>query len=342
MQLVSRVVISALLVQTTVVSFQPSQVPRKSVVPLNSLLDEAYDVPSIAAQYSKSGAAASDVAKAAKVVNKVSKTTVPSYDTSVGTVTTPAATDGAAAVKVSAVDEFLNAARETLPDVQESVTTGLSAAQDSVTTGLSAARDNLPAVKSAVSTGFQNFKPMSSPLKVTVPEIPPPTQLEPGKVRSLAGYFRESVTSAKSIRTPDAEDLANAKAQIGSMVDTAKELTDQLTDQVASGSLSVSPDLAEVKSKLALMVSNAYGMFGKDVPLSIQNMPAIDESQAGWITAGFVTLIALGKGNARASKAQETMGSLVQKEAAAVSEIAEQLVSKNPVYRQFWPKGTEY
>lgn len=344
MKLVLSVATLALLVHNAATFLTSSNSCRKSL-PLNSLLDEAYDVPSIAEKYSKSGGkAAGEIAKAAKAAKNIPKTeAIPSYDTSVGDAATvsspppavppevPAATDSVA----SKVDDFLNAANEI--------------------------KESLPDVKETVATGVKSFKPLSSPLKVTVPEIPPATTLEPGKVRSMAGYFREEIESGKFTLKPSADSLAESKEKVNALVDNAKNLKEQLAagnydslkpkpeafadvqakidilvdnaknlkEKIAAINVDM-PDsqfLVDAKTKITLLISNVYELFGKEPPQNLV-LPDIPENSIGWIAAGFAAIFALTQRNAGVKKAKAEMGEIVEKEAAAASEIAVQLVSE--------------
>jgi methyl-accepting chemotaxis protein len=270
MQLILRVASAVLLVQS-VVAFKPAQVPRK-IVQLNSLIDEAYDVPSIAQSYSRAAAeVATKVSDVAKGIPKVAKG-MPEYDVSeVASKAQSATTEASAKVfseasaqVSSAVDEFVKAANQ-----------------------------NFPAVKSTVSTGLNSafFKPLLSPLDPSnFPKISPVHPLEAGKAHTLIDYFREKVEDGSfSMKVPDAGTMSDAK------------------------------------SKFALMVSNTYELFGQNAP---QTIPALPDGSAGWIATAVVSVVAIGQRNAGVAEAKAAMGDMVKKEASAVSEIAEQLVSK--------------
>lgn len=289
MQSVLRVATAALLVQCAA-AFKPSQVPRKSVE-LNSLIDEAYDVPSISQSYSRSTAEAatkaSGIAKGIpNAAEKLGKG-MPKYDVSEAATKAQAATTEASAKVSEATAQVSSAVDEATTKVSEASAQVSSAVDEFV----KAASENFPAAKTTVSTGLAGFKPMLSPLDPSnFPKIAPAPPLEPGKSRTLIGYFREKVEDGSlSLKAPDADTVTNAK------------------------------------TKFALMVSNTYELFGKDAP---QSIPTLPEGSAGWIATAVVSLVALGQRNAGVAEAKAAMGDMVQKEASAVSEIAKQLVSR--------------
>lgn len=271
MKFATSVSIAALLSQSAV-SFQPTTVPRRSLE-LNSLIDQAYDVPSIAGTYARAGSKVAEVAaaKAPEVVAPVISSTPSAVETSakvaeasakLAEASTKIAADATEQVS-SAVDEFVKAANELAP-----------------------------AAKTTLAETASAFKPMVSPLtQYHFPRVEAHLEpLEPGKVRPLFEYIQEALLQTRSV------------------------------------SVDYGTSLEEAKSKLNLMISNTYAMFGKDAPSNLPELTNLPEGSAGWIAAATVSLVALGQRNAGLAEAKEAMGSMVQKEASAVSEIAEELV----------------
>eukprot|EP00980_Cylindrotheca_fusiformis_P011913 scaffold2830_cov131-Cylindrotheca_fusiformis.AAC.34 len=304
MHLVLRATTAFLLFQSAA-AFQPPHVPRRTVE-LSSLLDEAYDVPSISQSYSR--AASEAVSKASIMAKGVPKATekvaigLPKYDV-------PEAASRAEAANMDASSKMLEANAQVSSAVDEAsskvsdvgvqassvvdeASARVSGASAQVTSAVDefvkAAGHNFPPVKN-VPTGLPGFKSFTSPLDPSnFPKIPPAQPLEPGKARSLIGYVREKIEDGSfSVKVPDAATMSDAK------------------------------------SKFALMVSNTYQLMGKEAP---ENIPALPDGSAGWIATAVVALVALGQRNAGAADAKAAMGDMVKKEALAVSEIAEQLV----------------
>jgi len=310
---------AVLLLQTASYhSFQISpSPPHRRSVQLNSLLDDAYDLPSIAGTYSRSAEGASvavkqvaevaikeapKVAKVAAKVKGIPKPQVAEVAASVQTATTEASK--VAASVQTATTEASTKAAASLQAVTTEASTKVAASLQTVTTEASkqassavdefvrAANENLPAVKTTVSagisTGVNGFQHMTSPLANHV--FTPSTPLEPGKTRPMADYFADAFKNAGSwsVEVPSGESVA------------------------------------DTKSKFALMVSNTYALLGLDSPSTV---PAIPDNAAGWIAAAFATAIALNQRSSGIADAQVAMGDMVQKEAAAVSEIADQLKS---------------
>jgi hypothetical protein len=273
------------LCQTFVVAFKPTPLPNRRSVQLNSLLDEAYDVPSIAGTYSRSSSTAPTSSQAA--VKKIAEVT--------------SATSEAAARKVTQATEAAVQEIPKVKEVAESTVATVSSATEEASKQVSsvvdefvrAANENLPAVKSSVtasfSSGLEGFQPLISPL--TPREYVPSQPLEPGKVRDMYGFIRESLENG-GLTLPTGENMADAKNKIG------------------------------------LLVSNSYQLIGKEAPQTIPDIsiPDISDTTYGWIAAAFAAAIALNQRSAGVEDAKVAMGDMVQKEAAAVSEIAEQLV----------------
>lgn len=309
MKLATSVSIAALLSQSAS-SFQPTTVPR-STLKLHSLIDQAYDVPSISNTYSRAGSEVAEIvaAKAPKVaeVAKASAGVAPVVSNSQSTIETSAkvaqasakvaeastkiAADATAQIS-SAVDEFAKSSKVT--EVSTKIATDASAQVSSaVDEFVKAANDIAPAAKATLSETASAFKPLVSPLsQYHFPRVEANLDtLQPGKVRPLIGYIQEAL-------------LQNGGFSAGDY----------------------GTSLEEAKSKVDLLISNTYALFGKEAPASFQGMSNLPEGSAGWIAAGAISLIALGQRNAGLAEAKEAMGTMVQKEASAVSEIADELV----------------
>lgn len=141
-----------------------------------------------------------------------------------------------------------------------------------------------------------------SSIKATVTEFSPTAG---GKAPSLAGFLKNGVG-------PNGEALVYDESQISAF--------------------------ANAKAKIAMMVSNTYHLFGSNGPStgessssSITTPIEIPESAVGVGLVGIALLLAAGakkSGNAAATAdATKVLTSMVEKEASAVSELAEAVVS---------------
>ena len=107
-------------------------------------------------------------------------------------------------------------------------------------------------------------------------------------------------------------------------------------------------NMAEAKEKTALLVGNIYDLLGLEnapdssalfsgnLPIEIPQqlpdlgLPGLDQippGAAGWAVAAFALFVAVGQRRAGVSAARDQMEQIVQKEASAVSELTEQVVS---------------
>ena len=107
-------------------------------------------------------------------------------------------------------------------------------------------------------------------------------------------------------------------------------------------------NMAEAKEKTALLVGNIYDLLGLEnapdssalfsgnLPIEIPQqlpdlgLPGLDQitpGAAGWAVAAFALFVAVGQRRAGLSAARDQMEQIVQKEASAVSELTEQVVS---------------
>jgi hypothetical protein len=90
--------------------------------------------------------------------------------------------------------------------------------------------------------------------------------------------------------------------------------------------------LTDVKEKIGLLFSNTYVLFGgkgsaSSVSPHIPSLGELPEGAAGWSVAAFALVLAAGQRNAGVSDVRSQMESMVEKEAMAVSELAEHVVS---------------
>ncbi|CAJ1940316.1 unnamed protein product [Cylindrotheca closterium] len=266
MKLSPSVSIAVLLSQSTS-AFQPTTVPRRSFE-LNSLIDQAYDVPSISDTYSRAGFKVADVA-----ATKASVVAASSAQSSAE------ASAKVAEASVKVAEASTKAAAE--------ATTQVSSAVDEF---VKATNDITPMTKTTVATTIDAFKPVVSPLAQNhFPRVEAHLEpLEPGKARPLFEYLQEAL-------------LQNGGISLGGL------------------------SLEDSKSKLNLLISNTYAMFGQNAPSNLPELSNLPEGSAGWIATATVSLIALGQRNAGLADAKEAMGTIVQKEASAMTEIADEL-----------------
>lgn len=271
MKLATRVSIALLLGQSAS-AFQPTTVPRRSVE-LNSLIDQAYDVPSISDTYARAGSKVAEVAasKAAVVATKASAVTA----------STAQSTAEASAKVAEASAKVAQASTEV---ASKATAQAFSAVDEFV----KAANDITPAAKTTIAATTNSFNHAISPLsQYHFPRAEAHLNtLEPGKVRPLFEYLQEAL--------------------------------------MQNGGLSLDGlSLEDSKTKLNLLISNTYALFGNKDAVDLPNLP---EGSVGWIATAAISLVALGQRNAGVTEAKEAMGTMVQKEASAVSEIAEELV----------------
>mmetsp|Transcript_3122 Transcript_3122/g.7327 ORF Transcript_3122/g.7327 Transcript_3122/m.7327 type:complete len:508 (+) Transcript_3122:70-1593(+) len=261
----------AVLLSQNASAFQPTSVPRRPFE-LNSLIDQAYDVPSISDTYTRAGSKVAEVAasKASAVAASTAQSTVEA-----------SAKVAQASVKVA---EASTKVAEASTKVAAEATVQVHSAVDEF---VKAANDITPMAKTTVTATVDAFKPLVSPLtQYHFPRVEAHLQpLEPGKARPLFEYIQDML-------------LQNGGGSVGAL------------------------SLEDSKSKLNLLISNTYNLFGKD---ATANLPALPAGSIGWIATAAVTLIALGQRNAGLAEAKEAMGTMVQKEASAVSEIADEL-----------------
>jgi hypothetical protein len=150
------------------------------------------------------------------------------------------------------------------------------------------------------------------------------------------------------------------RAPVPSGPGRAPTLANFLTGQPASPGVDHAPVdmLANAREKIEMMIDNTFSLFGQAKPavklpqisfdgVNLEGIQAATASsigpfqgQAGWIAAGFALLVAANQRNVGISEARREMEVLIKKEAEAVKELADDLVSDTNMFAVFCNTGS--
>jgi hypothetical protein len=146
------------------------------------------------------------------------------------------------------------------------------------------------------------------------------------QVPTLSNYIKNGFNSHPSVA--HAGDIPEA----GKVKPLANYVTDLAHGAPVYDETHVSA-MVNAKTKIALMASNTYNMFGhlgspSDVNMPNLNIPTdLPEGAAGWTIAAVAVVLAAGKRSSGESEAQQHFEEFAKKESLAVKELAEQVVS---------------
>jgi hypothetical protein len=204
----------------------------------------------------------------------------------------------------SMVDEFLKAAKETYQSTSSSVIESTKSAVVSP----HATGDNVGAVKEWA--GWHHSILGSDP----VPS-------GPGRAPTLANFLTGQ-PATPGVDHASVDMFANAREKIEMMIDNTFSL------------------FGQVKPSVKLPQVSFDGVNLEGIQAATASSLGPFQGQAGWIAAGFALLVAANQRQVGISEARREMEVLIKKEAEAVKELADDLVSDTYIFAVFCNTGS--